>query len=141
MVPENYHYVDETPQHSCLNCKNRQVAFHLGAGTSFCEVQKLRTQKSIEFVCDQWESDNGAKAPWTQDLGKAFRLPKMEDSDKVMKASYEGQCRECKNYGISYGYGYCKKYFEELAGTDRTVKMCEVMEHGKCLFFEAGEEK
>ena len=135
MVPENYHYVDETPQHSCLNCKHRWVAFHIATGTSFCELQKLRTTRSCDFICDQWENNYGEKAPWTQNLEKAFRMPVMETSDKVTKISYKGQCKECKNFEISCGIGFCNRYFEELAGTDRTVKMCEVARHGKCVFF------
>lgn len=137
MIPSNYGYVKfELPAETCANCGNRCVAFHLVAGTSFCNLHHLRTQSSKFHTCADWIKDTREKPYWTQNLGMAFKMRKMEESGYITTFTFEGCCPSCKNCSKAGDMYYCKKYFDELSGQDRTCKMCEVDMFGRCQFYE-----
>ena len=138
MVPLDYGYSDNDPRkNTCANCYYRSVAFHLVAGTSFCSLHRFRTKSSSFHTCSDWKEDSREKPFWTQDIGMAFRMPKMEEADCITTFTLDGCCPTCKNCGKVGGMYYCKKYFEELEGKERTCRMCEVGTFGTCSFYES----
>ena len=137
MVPENYGYVEfELPAETCASCGHRWVAFHIATGTSFCNLHNYRTQASIFHTCDDWIKDIRERPTWTQDLGHAFRMKKMEESEFIKTFSVAGYCPSCRNCSKADDMFYCGKYFDELKGQERTCKMCEVDMFGRCQFYE-----
>ena len=139
MLPANYNYVEkEHPQKTCANCYHRVIAYHLGWGTSYCNQHKARTHSSYFHVCETWK-ETSTKPGWTQDIGTAIKMPDMNDVEKIETFTTEGYCPTCRYSDNSVGFRYCTKYFEELAGTDRTCKECQVYTWGKCDNYEPKE--
>ena len=137
MLPSYYNYSVNAPRdHVCANCGNRWVAFHLGVGTSFCNLHKLRTQSPAYYTCGQWVQDMREKTTWTQNVPMAFRMPDMNTADFITFYSIEDCCPTCKNCDEIGNMYYCTKYFNELSGCERTCKMCQVHQFGKCVYYE-----
>lgn len=138
MLPSHYNYSSNDPRvHTCANCEHRWVAFHLVAGTSFCNLHKLRTRATSFHTCSQWTEDTREKPTWTQNIGMAFRMPDMDKSSFVTAYTTEGCCPTCKNCEKAGDMYYCNKHFQELSPENRTCKMCQVDLFGKCDFYEA----
>lgn len=144
MVPEHFEYSENDPREkTCGNCKHRWVAFHLATGTSFCNLHNYRTQSSCFHTCDDWLEDDREKVTRTDDMGRAFRMSKMENSGFIKTYSLENHCPTCSYCQKEINFYYCKKWFEELEGQERTCRMCEVGTFGKCKFYNhiEGENK
>ncbi len=136
MVPEHFEYSENDPREkTCGDCKHRWVAFHLATGTSFCNLHNYRTQASCFHICDDWLEDDREKVTMTDDMGHAFRMPKMENSGFIKTYSLENHCPTCSYCQKEIDFYYCKKWFEELEGQERTCRMCEVGTFGKCKFY------
>lgn len=138
MVPESYGYTEkEHPYETCLHCEHRWVAYHLMAGTSFCNLHKARTQSSSFHTCSSFKADHRLKPAWTQSIGMAFRMPPMEEVECITTLSTEGYCPTCRHYEKAGGVEYCTRYFNELKETERTCGQCRVGTWGKCSFYES----
>lgn len=50
----------------------------------WCNLHNYRTQASCFHICDDWLEDDREKVTMIDDMGHAFRMPKMENSGFII---------------------------------------------------------